>query len=164
MILLNFIVFFCYNWFQFCPRMLDMKEVSYLFATNSDFLITISLEPNVADRRYLKLWILLAQVIWVSNIKGLQHRVLKILWFKYWILFQRLNSFVQECYKWRKHLTVYNICLDLSCSVPLVRKCLWQGNWRKGCLSEIWRLMYSYIHHQHPFRNYKNSMCNCNIP
>ena len=42
---------------------------------------------------YFKLWILLDQVIRVWNIKGLQHRVLKILWFKYLILFQRLNSF-----------------------------------------------------------------------
>ena len=56
----------------------------------SDFLITISLEPNVVDLRYFKLWILLDQIIWVWNIKGLQHRVLKILRFKYLILFQRL--------------------------------------------------------------------------
>ena len=62
-------------------------------ATNSEFLITISLEPNVADLRYFKLWILLHQIIWVWNIKGLQHRVLKILRFKYLNLFQRLNSF-----------------------------------------------------------------------
>ena len=65
-----------------------------MFATISDFLITMSLEPNVADLRYFKLWILLDQIIWVWNIKGLQHRVLKILRFKYLILFQRLNSFV----------------------------------------------------------------------
>ena len=43
--------------------------------------------------RYFKLWILLDQIIWVWNIKGLQHRVLKILKFKYLILFQRLNFF-----------------------------------------------------------------------
>ena len=57
------------------------------------FLITISLEPNVADLRFFKLWILLDQIIWVWNIKGLRHWVLKILRFKYLILFQRLNSF-----------------------------------------------------------------------
>ena len=67
------------------------KELS--LATNSDFLITISLDPNVADLRYFKLWILLDQIIWFWNIKGLQHRVLKLLRFKYLILFQRLNSF-----------------------------------------------------------------------
>ena len=53
-----------------------------------------SLEPNVTDLRYFKLWILLDQIIWVWNFKGLQHRVLKILWFKHLSLFQRLNSFV----------------------------------------------------------------------
>ena len=56
-------------------------------------LITISLEPNFEDLRYFKLWILLNQIIGVWNIKGLQHRVLKILGFKYLILLQRLNSF-----------------------------------------------------------------------
>jgi len=66
--------------------------MNWVFATNSDFLITISLEPNVADLGYFKLWILLGQIFWVWNIKGLQHRVLKILRFKYLILFQRLNS------------------------------------------------------------------------
>ena len=58
------------------------------------FQITISLEPSVAYLRYFKLWILWDQIIWVWNIKGLQHRVLKILWFKYLILFQKLNPFV----------------------------------------------------------------------
>ena len=66
------------------------SQRNWVFATNSDFLITISLEPNAADLRYFKLWILqLGQIIWVC----LQYRVLKILRFKYLILFQRLNSF-----------------------------------------------------------------------
>ena len=52
-------------------------ERNWVFATNSDFLITISLEPNAADLRYLKLWILLDQIIWVWNIKGLLNRFLK---------------------------------------------------------------------------------------
>ena len=64
---------------------LSFTQRNWVFATNSDFLFTISLEPNVADLRYFKLWILLDQVIWVWNIKGLQHRGLKILWFKYLI-------------------------------------------------------------------------------
>ena len=58
---------------------------NWVFATYSDFIITISLEPNVADLRYFKQWILLDQIIWVWNIKGLQHWVLKILRFKYLI-------------------------------------------------------------------------------
>ena len=71
-------------------------ERNWVFATNSDFLVTVSLEPNVADLRYFKPWILLDQIIWVWNIKGLQHRVLKILRFKYLILFQTLNSFTSK--------------------------------------------------------------------
>ena len=67
-------------------------ERNWVFATNSDFLITISLEPNVTDLRYFKLWIMLNQIIRVWNIKGLQHRALKILGFKYLISLQRLNS------------------------------------------------------------------------
>ena len=70
-----------------------MLQRNWVFATNSDFLITISLEPNVADLKYLKLWILLDKIIWFEISKVFQHRVLKILWFKYFILFQRLNSF-----------------------------------------------------------------------
>ena len=45
-------------------------ERNWVFATNSDFLITISLEPNVVDSRYFKLWILLDQIFRAWNIKG----------------------------------------------------------------------------------------------
>ena len=65
--------------FQFL--LIKSHQRNWVFATNSDFLITISLEPNFADLWYFN------QQIWVLNIKGLQHRVLKILRFKYWILF-----------------------------------------------------------------------------
>ena len=43
-------------------RSKDQKDLlrNWVFATNSDFLDTIFLEPNVADLRYFKLWILLA--------------------------------------------------------------------------------------------------------
>jgi len=75
-------------------RMLQFSQRNWVFATKSDFMITISLETNFIDLRYFKLWILLNQIIRVWNIKGLQLRVLKILMFKYLILFQRLNSFV----------------------------------------------------------------------
>ena len=50
-----------------------------------------SMKPNLVDLRYFKLWILLNQIIWVWNIKGLQHRVLKIWGFKYLSLRQRFN-------------------------------------------------------------------------
>ena len=69
------------------------SERNWVFATNFDFIFTISLKPYVADLRYFKLWILLDQIIWVRNIKGLQHPVLNILRVKYLILFRRLNSF-----------------------------------------------------------------------
>ena len=79
-----------------CTGIYMHSQRNWAFATKSDFLITISLEPNVADLRYFKLWILLDQIIWVWNLKDLQHRVLKLLRFKYLILFQRLNSFIRK--------------------------------------------------------------------
>ena len=78
---------------------------NWVFVTNFDFLITISLEPNVVDLRYFKLWILLNQIIRVWNIRGSQHPVLKILGFKYLILLQRFNSFKQV--KQFKHLNFW---------------------------------------------------------
>ena len=79
----------------------SLLQRNWVFVTNSYFLITMSLEPNVADFRYFKLWILLDQTIFVWNIKGLQHGALKILRFKYLIWFQRLNSFRKKCLlKW----------------------------------------------------------------
>ena len=39
------------------------RQRNRVFATNSDFLITISLETNVVDFRYFKLCILLDQII-----------------------------------------------------------------------------------------------------
>ena len=103
-------------------------ERNWVFVTNSDFLITMSFEPNVSDLRYFKLWILLDQIIWVWNIKGLQHRVLKILRFKYLTLFQILNSFrhfltQMACNCWVRITSAgwwlaFN--LDLSCNIPFV--------------------------------------------
>ena len=57
---------------------INRVQRNWVFATNSDFLITISLEPNVEDPRYFKLWTLLDQIFWAWNIKGLQHQVPKI--------------------------------------------------------------------------------------
>ena len=48
------------------------------------------MEQNVADLR----WILLDQIIWVWNIKCLQHRVLKILRFKCFIYFVPKTQFL----------------------------------------------------------------------
>ena len=39
--------------------------------------ITISLQPNVAELRYFKLWIVLDQMIQVWNIKGFHRKVAK---------------------------------------------------------------------------------------
>ena len=52
---------------QFLIRLL-VKQRNCVFATNSDFLIPISLEPNVVDLRDFKLWIMLDQTIKVWNI------------------------------------------------------------------------------------------------
>ena len=53
-------------------------ERNWAFVTNSDFLIPISLQPNVVDLRYFKLWNILKQIIWVWHIKGLHYQVAKI--------------------------------------------------------------------------------------
>ena len=39
------------------------RERNWVFATKSDFLIPISLKPNVVDHRYFKLWILVNQAM-----------------------------------------------------------------------------------------------------
>ena len=41
----------------------EFKVLMLKFATNSDFLISISLQPHVKDLGYFKLWILLDQII-----------------------------------------------------------------------------------------------------
>ena len=46
-------------------------EKNWVFVTNSDFLIPISLHLIVGDLRYFKLWIILDQIIIVWNIKVL---------------------------------------------------------------------------------------------
>ena len=74
---------------------MEIKELS-LCATNSDFLITIYLEPNVVDLRYFKLWILLDQTFWILNIKGLQVYNIRFQRFECWSLWQWLNSFIIE--------------------------------------------------------------------
>ena len=43
--------------------------MNWVFATNSDFQFPISVEPNVVDIRYFKLWTLLDWIFKVWNIK-----------------------------------------------------------------------------------------------
>ena len=42
-----------------CLYSFFFENHDWVFATNSDFRVTISLQPNVVDIRYFKLWILL---------------------------------------------------------------------------------------------------------
>ena len=51
---------------------------NWVVATNSGFLISISLQPNLKDHRYFKLGIMLDQIIKVLNIKGFHRQVAKI--------------------------------------------------------------------------------------
>ena len=52
------------NWeFVINGNWLRNKKGYWVFATNFDFLIPISLQPNVVDLGYFKLWTLLDQII-----------------------------------------------------------------------------------------------------
>ena len=96
------------------------------------------MEPNVVDHTYFKLWILLNQIIRVWNIKGLQHRVLKILGFKYLILLQRLNSFdwvlhleISQSLMIIQLLTHYTILKSLIKQLCDISRCNTQSNLSK---------------------------------
>ena len=65
-------------------------------ATNSDFQITVSLQPNVKDTRYFKLWIQLDQIIYVWNMNGLRHQVAKTKVLENLNLWQWFNFFVSS--------------------------------------------------------------------
>ena len=55
-------------------RVTKCKRFIYtIFATNSNLLISTSLQPDVANLKYFKLWIQLDLKVQVWNIKGLQH-------------------------------------------------------------------------------------------
>ena len=76
--------------------------------------ILISLQPEVLDLRYFKLWTLLDQIVW--NIRGLHHQVVKISGLENMILWQRPNSFVnKKTYNW-KHLR-FNLTCSLNFSL-----------------------------------------------
>ena len=97
----------------------DQAQRNWAFATNSDLLITVSLEPNVAYLRY-------------CNIKGFLHRVLKILWFKYLILFQRLNSFAVTELTWGKLIFLLNV-LKIH-QKKISHRYVWTCSWIFFCL------------------------------
>ena len=93
--------------FNLTDRLMDHEEErsqgtffsakrNWVVATNSDFLIPISLVPNVVDLSYFKLLILLHWLILFWIIKASYHLVANIYGFEYLRLLQRLNSFV--CY------------------------------------------------------------------
>ena len=48
----------------------DIFIRNWVFGTNSDFIITISLQPNVVDLRYFKLWIIYV----ISNSLSLKYQ------------------------------------------------------------------------------------------
>jgi len=52
---------------SFTLRKFESIERNWDFATNSDFLIPLSLQPNVADIQYLKRWVTLDQIFIDSN-------------------------------------------------------------------------------------------------
>ena len=76
---------------RICWEFIFLKELS--FVTHSDFLILILSQPDGEDFRYFNLWILLAHLIQVWNIKCLQHQVAKILELENLSLWQKFNSF-----------------------------------------------------------------------
>ena len=68
-------------------------EDDSLHATNSDFLIFISLKPNGVNLWYFKLILFDLTELIVWNIKGLRHWNLKIEGLENQSLLQKLNSF-----------------------------------------------------------------------
>ena len=76
-----------YMWME-CPISYNNKEQgfilsekiqrSWFFATNSDFLIPISLKPNVVNLWYFKLILFDLTELIAWNVKGLRHWNLKI--------------------------------------------------------------------------------------
>ena len=63
-----------------------INKRNWVFVTNSDdFLIPVSLQPDVEDHRYFKQCILLDQIILLWNIIGQHHQVAKIKELKIWV-------------------------------------------------------------------------------
>ena len=58
--------------------MSQANKVKYSLVCQASRFILISLQPDVEDSRYDKLLILLGQIVYVGNIKGLHYQVAKI--------------------------------------------------------------------------------------
>jgi len=71
------------------------KQRIWVFATNANFIIPKSQQPDDAYLSYFKLTLFDPPEFIVWNIYGLRHLVLKKLGFKNPSLWQRLNSFLQ---------------------------------------------------------------------
>ena len=67
--------------------------MNWVFATNSNLLIPISLQPDVVNLWYFKLRLFDLTEFIVWNIKGLHHQFAKILGSEDLSLWQKLNSF-----------------------------------------------------------------------
>ena len=70
---------------------------NWVFVTNSDFLIPISLIFNARDLRYFKLWNILDQIIIFRNNKCQHHQVAKIKRFENQNLWLKFSSFGKIC-------------------------------------------------------------------
>ena len=66
------------NWIQRVQSPKHIIQRNWVIAPNANSLIPLSLQFNVVDLRYFKLWILMDEIIKVWNIKGLRHLVLEI--------------------------------------------------------------------------------------
>ena len=79
------------------PSSRGRLQKDWVFASNSDFLIPISLQLDVVELYYIVLWILLDQIVKVWNCKGLHHQIAKVYTtklhrFKDLSLWTKLNS------------------------------------------------------------------------
>ena len=90
-----------------CPRnkyfnelriTLGLKGTDWVFGTNWNFLITISLQPDDVNLWYFKLTLFDLSEFIAWNIKGLRHWVATILKLENQSLWQKLNSFIS--YGW----------------------------------------------------------------
>ena len=64
------------------------------FPTNSNFVIPRSLQPDVVDLSYFKLWLLLAQIVQAWNIKVQRYMDKKI-----WVFGKISIPLKQKCYR-----------------------------------------------------------------
>ena len=82
------------SWSQLENNKAMQKQRNLVLATNSDFLISISRQPYIVNIWYFKLWLLLDQIAWVWNIKGLHHQLFN--WVSYKISVS-ISGYIQGC-------------------------------------------------------------------